>query len=73
MTVYFNLNNNQILKELLVNKFNTILGSQSRLAPMAKKAAPVTGYSKVTQRRWLSDIGCLYLVTFIEMWEPTKH
>ena len=51
MTVYFNLNNNQILKELLVNKFNTILGSQSRLAPMAKKAAPVTGYSKVTQRR----------------------
>ena len=28
---YFNLNNNGILKELLINKFNMILDSQGRL------------------------------------------
>ena len=50
MTGYFNLNNNQISKELLVNLFNTILNNQGRLAPMAKKAFPVTSYSKVVQR-----------------------
>ena len=31
MTAYFNLNNNEILKELLVNKFNMILDNQGRL------------------------------------------
>ena len=45
------LNNNEISKELLVNKFNTILNNQGELAPMATKASPVTSYSKVTQRR----------------------
>ena len=45
MTVHFNLNN-EISKELLVNKVNTILDSQGRLAPMATKASPVTRYSK---------------------------
>ena len=50
MTGYFNLNNNEISKGLLVNKFNTILESHGKLAPMATKASPVTSYSKVTQR-----------------------
>ena len=31
MAAYFNLNNNEISKELLVNKFNMILDSQGRL------------------------------------------
>ena len=31
MTGYFNLNNNEISKELLVNKFNMILDYQGRL------------------------------------------
>ena len=51
MTAYFNLNNNEISKELLVNKFNMILNNQGRLEPMATKASPVTRYRKVTQRR----------------------
>ena len=51
MTWYFNLNNNEISKELLVNKFDTILNSQGRLAPMATKASPVASYSKATRRR----------------------
>ena len=50
MTGYFNLNSNEISKGLLVNKFNTILESRGKLAPMATKASPVTSYSKVTQR-----------------------
>ena len=50
MTGYFNLNNNQISKELLVNKFNMILSSHGRLVSMAKRASPVTNYSKVVQR-----------------------
>ena len=51
MTGYFNLNSNEISKEFLVNKFNTILDSQGRLSPMATKASPVTSYSKITQKR----------------------
>ena len=51
MIGYFNLNNNEISKELLVIKFNTVLDSQCRLALMSTKASPVTSYSKVTQRR----------------------
>ena len=51
MTEYFNLNSNEISKELLVNKFNTILDSQGRLSPMTTKASPVKSYSKITQRR----------------------
>ena len=51
MTECFNLNSNETSKELLVNTFNAILDSQSRLSPMATKASPVTSYSKVTQRR----------------------
>ena len=31
MAAYFNLNNNEISKELLVNKFNMMLGNQGRL------------------------------------------
>ena len=31
MVAYFNLNNNEISKELLVNKFNMILDNQARL------------------------------------------
>ena len=31
IAAYFNLNNNGILKELLVNKFNMILDNQGRL------------------------------------------
>ena len=31
MTTYFNLNNNEISKELLVNKFNMILDNRGRL------------------------------------------
>ena len=31
MAAYFNLNNNEIPKELLVNKFNMILDNQGRL------------------------------------------
>ena len=31
MAAYFNLKNNEILKQLLVNKFNMILDNQSRL------------------------------------------
>ena len=31
MAGYFNLNNNEISKELLVNKFNMILDNQGRL------------------------------------------
>ena len=31
MAGYFNLNNNEISKELLVNKFNIILDNQGRL------------------------------------------
>ena len=31
MAAYFNLNNNEISKELLVNKFNMILGNQGKL------------------------------------------
>ena len=50
MTGYCNVNSNEISKELLVNKFNTILDSQGRLSPMATKTPPVTSYSKVTQR-----------------------
>ena len=53
MTGYFNFSNNETSKELLVNKFNTILDSQGRLAPMATKASSVTSYSKVMQRRYL--------------------
>ena len=30
MAAYFNLNNNEISKELLVNKFNVILDNQGR-------------------------------------------
>ena len=71
--IHFNLNSNEISKELLVNKFNMILNSQGRLSPMATKVSPATSYSKVTQRRWFGDIGCLSLVTFIEIWEATKH
>ena len=67
MTGYFNLNNNEILKELLLNKLNTILNSQGSIVPMATKASPVTSYSKVTQKRSLGDIGYLSLVTFIEI------
>ena len=51
MAAYFNLNNNEISKEFLVNKFNTILDNQGRLVLMATKASPVTSYSNVTQRR----------------------
>ena len=51
MTGYFILNSNEISKELLVTKFNTILDSQGRLSPMATKASPVASYSKETQRR----------------------
>ena len=51
MTGNFSLNNNEISKERLVNKFITMLDSQGRLAPMDKKASPVPSYSKVTQRR----------------------
>ena len=51
MAAYFNLNNNEISKEFLVNKFNRILDNQGRLAPIATKVSPVTTYSKVTQRR----------------------
>ena len=58
MTGNFSLNNNEISKERLVNKFITMLDSQGRLAPMDKKASPVPSYSKVTQRRWFGDIGC---------------
>ena len=50
MPGYFNLSNNETSKELLLDKFNTILGNQGRLAPMATKASPVTSYSKITQR-----------------------
>ena len=32
LTEYFNLNNNEVSKELFVNKFNTLLDSQGRLA-----------------------------------------
>ena len=31
MAAYFNLNNNEIIKELLVNKFNMIFDNQGRL------------------------------------------
>ena len=31
MAAYFNFNNNEISKELLINKFNMILDNQSRL------------------------------------------
>ena len=31
MAVYFNLNNNEISKELVVNKFNMILDNQGKL------------------------------------------
>ena len=31
MAAYFNLNNNEISKELLVNKFNMILDNQGKL------------------------------------------
>ena len=51
MTGYFNLSSNEISKELLVNKFNTILDSQGRLSPMVTKASPGARYSEVTQRR----------------------
>ena len=34
---YFNLNNNEISKELLVNKFNTILDNQVRIMPSYQK------------------------------------
>ena len=51
MAAYFNLNNNEISNEFLVNKFNTISDKQGRLASMATKASPVTSYSKVTLRR----------------------
>ena len=37
MAAYFNLSNNEISKELLVNKFNMILDNQSRLALNNKK------------------------------------
>ena len=37
MAVYFNLNNNEISKEILVNKFNLILDNQSRLMLNDKK------------------------------------
>ena len=47
---YFNLDNNEISIELLVNKFKTILDSQGRLAPTPTKSSPVTSYSKVTER-----------------------
>ena len=67
MTGYLNLNNNQISKELLVNKFNTILDSQGRLASVATKASPVISYGKVTQRGWIVDMGRLSLVTFIKI------
>ena len=33
MTAYINLNNNEIPKELLVNKFNMILDKSGRLIP----------------------------------------
>ena len=67
MTAYFNLDNNEISKELLVNKFNMILNNQGTLEPMATKASPVTRYRKVTQRRPLGDIGCLSFVYFLEI------
>ena len=37
MAAYFNLNNNEILKELLVNMFNMILDNQGRLMPNDQK------------------------------------
>ena len=37
MAVYFNLNNNEISKDLLVNKFNMILDNQGRLVLSDKK------------------------------------
>ena len=49
MTGYFNLNNNEISKELLVIKINTMLDSPGRLTPVATKASLVKSYSKVTQ------------------------
>ena len=67
MTGYLNLNNNQISKELLVNKFNTILDSQGRLAPVATKASPAISYGKVTQRGWIVNMGRLSLVTFTKI------
>ena len=61
MTEYYNLKNNEISKELLVDKFNTILGNYGRLTPMVTKASQVTRYCKITQRRSLDNIGCLNL------------
>ena len=54
MSGYFNLNNNEISKELLDNKFNTMLDSQGRLAPMATKASPVTSYSSISNAKTLT-------------------
>ena len=68
-----NLKNNEIPKELLVNKFNMILDCQGRPAPMVIKLSPVTNYSKVMQTLTLGHTGCLSLVTFIDIWEATKH
>ena len=38
MAAYLNLNNNEISKELLVNKFNMILDNQGRLVLNDQKA-----------------------------------
>ena len=59
MAGYFNLNNNEISKELLVKKFNTMLDNPNRLTPVATQASLVASYSKVMQRPRLGDIGCL--------------
>ena len=37
MAAYFNLNNNEISKELLVKKFNKIFDNRSRLVPYDQK------------------------------------
>ena len=39
MAAYFNLNNNEISKELLVNKFNMILDNQGRLMLNGQKVS----------------------------------
>ena len=53
MAAYFNLNNNEISKELLVNKFNIILDNQGRLMLNDRKipTTEISGLFKSSQQR----------------------
>ena len=57
MAAYLNLNNNEISKELLVNKFNMILDNQGRLVLNERSCRPDVFFKKGLLRNFAKFTG----------------